>query len=231
MVVALIAVAAFLHVAIDIKIRAESPRGDRVVVIGQIAGEPDTAYILHKNSGKTLKHFRLLADHPEAIGECKSIEDVAWPRPDTITAECSLFDHMTVYVEVDAKTLKTRRAMLHAGPVFPSPDHSKVASFLPGLTRRQDPTQESSYIIVDNADLYPLPPNPPGNRVEPLTPLRVFTKYESSYLATTTDNMVFHGVHEIGQLAWSPDSELLAFIEKDVRCEILRRGTLRLGHR
>jgi hypothetical protein len=144
---------------------------------------------------------------------CLNILQMTWPRENTIAATCHFNSSESLYIELDPATLKSRRAMMiFAGEAVPSPDGSKVAAFGP-VPHSATEDQQSKYIVVDNADIYPLPP---GKSAEPLAPLAVYPKVESGDIAERTSHAAIPtiiGMHALGKFAWSPDSTRIAVID------------------
>jgi hypothetical protein len=167
--------------------------------------------ILSIKSGQTIREADLTLDMPDST--CLNILQITWPRENTIAATCHFNATESLYVELDPTTLKTRRAMMtFAGDAVPSPDGSKVAAFGP-VPHSATEDQQSKYIVVDNADIYPLPP---GKSAEPLAPLAIYPKTESGDIAerkpgATTPTIV--GMHDIPTFVWSPDSTRIALID------------------
>jgi hypothetical protein len=190
---------------------ATAPSKDRRVEMLHDPESGNSVRIIAIKSGQTIRESELTLDMPDST--CLNILQITWPRENTIAATCHFNATESLYIELDPTTLKTRRAMMiFAGEAVPSPDGSKVAAFGP-VPHSATEDQQSKYIVVDNADIYPLPP---GKSAEPLAPLVVYPKVESGDIAQPKAGAAvptFVGMHDIPAFAWSPDSTRIALVD------------------
>jgi len=211
MFAALLVATALLQSNSDVVSSATAPNKDRRVEMIHDPDSGNSVRIIAIKTGQTIRESELTLDMPDST--CLNILQMTWPRENTIAATCHFNSTESLYIQLDPATLKTRRAMMiFAGDAVPSPDGSKVAAFGP-VPHSATEDQQSKYIVVDNADIYPLPP---GKSADPLAPLAVYPKTESGDIAERKPGAAVPtviGMHDIPTFAWSPDSTRIALID------------------
>ena len=133
---------------------------------------------------------------------CSSILSVVWVGDGAVAAVCHINPSLTEYIQTDISTGKNTRDL--SGLDFkPSPD-GKLIAHVGWSMHFAPPYAESYYLQVDHTTIYPLPKGTkPVRQIGSTEPPKVVQKEGPTY----------KGIHEFGDMSWSPDSQQIALID------------------
>ncbi len=179
-----------------------SPPQKRIAYVEQCSGTCAPSVVVLDLEGRPVLSFQPRHEVVPPIEPCSSILSVVWVGDGAVAAVCHINPSLTEYIQTDISTGKNTRDL--SGLDFkPSPD-GKLIAHVGWFMHFAPPYAQSYYLQVDHTTIYPLPKGTkPVRQIGSTEPPKVVQKEGPTY----------KGIHEFGDMSWSPDSQQIALID------------------
>jgi hypothetical protein len=179
-----------------------SPSRKRIAYVEQCTGQCAPSVVVLDLEGQRVLSFQPRHQAVPPIEPCSSILSVVWVGDGAIAAVCHINPSLTEYIETDISTGKNTRDL--SGLDFkPSPDGKWVAH-VGWIIHFAPPPSKSYYLQVDRTTIYPLPKG-----MQPVEQIGLVEAPE----VVRKEGPTYRGIHEFGDISWSPDSKRIALID------------------
>ncbi len=174
----------------------------RIAYIEQCFGECAPSVVVLDSEGRRILSFQPRHGAASLNEPCASILSIAWVGDNALAAECHINPSLSEYIETNISTGTTTRDLL--GFEFTPSPNGKWVAHVGSIMHFAPPYAKSYYLQVDHTTLYPLPAG--------MKPVEQ-TGSAQAPKVVRKEGPTYKGIHEFGDISWSPDSHQIALID------------------